>query len=901
MEVLGFFGILLAIFVFVVLPIVAVVNLAKTRSDIKHALTEFRGLMDGFSKHIAGLPQDVRRLSRRIDHLQATLEGKPVSTVPSADEEPTAEKVPAEEVTAEPQPESPEQTPEPEPAPEPPSVPEPEVVKATPPVPVAAMKEPPSKDEAPAEKPVEEKPEAVAVQQNVEQVASEPVAGAQRQKTVSDGVDAVLQKMWRRFLVGEDPEKRGMSREAAIFSTWLMRVGFVFVAFAGWFFLDVVHRMLPPEGKVALVAAIGVGLLVAGVKIATTRYRILGLGGMGVGFAFLYASLYSAGPQFEVLPIPIAFALMILVTVAAGILAVRLDSQTVAVFGIIGGYMTPILLSTGVPQFLVLYSYMLLLTIGILAISHVKQWRWLNYLGFLFTYVLYFLSLDGYESGTDFPVAIVFLTLLFIVHSALVYYYNVMKGGLSNVLDIIHLVLNVSLYAGASFYLINDAFGRPWPALMAVGVAVFYIAHVYGFLRRGIKDRSLLTAFLGIAGFFVVWAMPLAFEKDTLTIFWSLQALLFMWLGYKMNSTALRAIGNVVFVIVFYRVLVWDLPRNFDELNWSDRAMVDYLKSLLDRAMTFGTVIVSLFGAFWIQHAELKRSKRLAVSRDNDVPTPPEQARSVAQQIVYWAGVGLLFLVSYLELTQLFSYYTPLQAPILTALWCGLAVFLLVQDRKHSHRVLFLFAGIAVAIGVLKLLFGDMTLWEFELERMAYSGDGIGVLMRFLDYGVVFAILLLFYRLVGRQSDIKVFQNMFRVAAISLLFLYTTLEVNTVCRYHLAEFQAGAISILWTVFAVAFLARGLRRDSKRYRYSGLVLFGIVAVKVLIWDLADLEFIWRVMAFMVVGGLMVGGSYAYLKAGVGGPKDDKGDDDAAETIAAGADGGGDGAADSGAGH
>ncbi|MBD3242128.1 MAG: DUF2339 domain-containing protein, partial [Chitinivibrionales bacterium] len=165
---------------------------------------------------------------------------------------------------------------------------------------------------------------------------------------------------------------------------------------------------------------------------------------------------------------------------------------------------------------------------------------------------------------------------------------------------------------------------------------------------------------------------------------------------------------------------------------------------------------------------------------------------------------------------------------------------------------------------------------DLRLSRMAYDPGWTGVLMRLLDYGFVFALLLLFRRAVARGEAPTEDDRIFRVAAIALLFVYSTLEVGTFFRYHLPAFQAGALSILWALFAIAFLLRGLQRGSRAYRYTGLILFTIVSLKVFFFDLADMDLIYRVLGAIVVGGLLIGGAVAYLRAG-------KTDDTEEETV------------------
>ena len=98
-----------------------------------------------------------------------------------------------------------------------------------------------------------------------------------------------------------------------------------------------------------------------------------------------------------------------------------------------------------------------------------------------------------------------------------------------------------------------------------------------------------------------------------------------------------------------------------------------------------------------------------------------------------------------------------------------------------------------------------------------------------------------------------------------MLFLYTTLEVNSFLKHYVENLRSGGVSILWTLFALSFLVRGISRNIKPLRYVGLALFVIVAFKVFFVDLAKLDQLYRIVAFIVLGVLVLFGSFLYLRA------------------------------------
>ena len=103
------------------------------------------------------------------------------------------------------------------------------------------------------------------------------------------------------------------------------------------------------------------------------------------------------------------------------------------------------------------------------------------------------------------------------------------------------------------------------------------------------------------------------------------------------------------------------------------------------------------------------------------------------------------------------------------------------------------------------------------------------------------------------------------IAGVGMLFLYSTLEVNSFLKHYVDKLRPGGISILWTLFALAFLVKGISKDIKPLRYIGLALFAVVTWKVFFVDLAKLDSLYRIVAFIVLGVLVLCGSFLYLRS------------------------------------
>lgn len=150
------------------------------------------------------------------------------------------------------------------------------------------------------------------------------------------------------------------------------------------------HDLIPPAVRAALGFLVGIGLVVGGVVMDRERYRVLAHTLCATGVVVLYAVTFGcrAVYHFEAFTPVLCFLLMALITAAGFFLAVRLRAQVVAILGILGGFLTPVLLATGQDNPLGLFGYVTILDAGLVAVAVATGWEILVPLGALGTLVM---------------------------------------------------------------------------------------------------------------------------------------------------------------------------------------------------------------------------------------------------------------------------------------------------------------------------------------------------------------------------------------------------------------------------------------------------------------------------------------------------------------------------------
>ncbi len=346
--------------------------------------------------------------------------------------------------------------------------------------------------------------------------------------------------------------------ESRIGGQWLNRVGIVAVLVGLSYFLKLAfeNNWIGPATQVLIGIAAGIGLLVWSERFRSKGYPGFAYSLKAVSFGALYLSLWAASQYYHLVPPTVTFIGMVLITLTAAALSLRQNAELLAAFALVGGFMTPVLISTGQNHEIALCCYLALLDLGTVWLTAVKEWYRLMLGAYVGTASLAAAWAVTYYSDAQLTPTILFATFFFLLFAAAPFLGGdreriPMREGALAVL----VPLNAGGYFAASYLMLGQHYHAAL-AWLSLALAAFFFVLARMLERRRVVGSASLH--LAIAVGFLTIAVPLKLHEQWITLGWLVEAGALTWAAHRARSQLLRALGLLALVLGILRLVLID-------------------------------------------------------------------------------------------------------------------------------------------------------------------------------------------------------------------------------------------------------------------------------------------------------------------------------------------------------
>jgi uncharacterized membrane protein len=671
------------------------------------------------------------------------------------------------------------------------------------------------------------------------------------------------------------PARTKQEWEALVGGKLLNRIGALALVIGIGFFLKYAFDKdwISEAMRVSIGGGVGVLLLLLGHRFVKRGLNVFAQGLIGAGISVLYLAVYATFNYYHLVSQPVAFGMMSAVTVLTFYLAFRYDSLAVSLLGWAGGFLTPFLLSTGEANAVGLFTYILLLDIGLLsALVKKRSWVILEPLTFAATYIIYLAWYDEYYVPADLRVAIIFAVLFWLLFHALDILHQLRSEPSMPWLRRIVAVVNGFAFYGLMHTLVFDNYPNVMGAVV-LGMAAAYYGTFLMLRRRStftIEDeaRYVLSATALLA---VATGIQFRHHEFVAITLLSVEATLLAWYGSRKQVDYIWAGALVLFVAAFTWLV--GVVGNFDY-----ESTESYLPVLNLRVLAFATLAAGVgFTATVLRN----------------VPKAKELAGGLHY---FWAA--LIFILIPIEISYYFDRQlagvTDVNAPILyyrqgltVAMGWMIYALALIRAGLMSRTIAVVTSGMLVALiasgsamlqGLsympierftpvlnfraltLIVVFAGLLVIAWWLRSMPIEGRFSRSMGTALRIGI---LLSLFVLLTGETHDYFDHQ-ISRIAAPQ-----NPDAVDEFTRYDAAvrsieDMKQLVLSGVWLLYSVVLMVLGIARRMQSLRLAAIILYGITILKIFLYDLSDLDTLYRIFSFIGLGLILLGSSYLYQR-------------------------------------
>jgi uncharacterized membrane protein len=631
------------------------------------------------------------------------------------------------------------------------------------------------------------------------------------------------------------------------------------------------NNWITPALRVGIGALAGFVLLGAGDLSFRKGYRIFSQGLVGAGLSVLYLSAYASFNFYRLEDQAMAFALMSAVTVLTFIQAFRFNSLAVSILGWAGGFLTPVLLSTGQANEAALFGYISILDAGLLAIIALKDdWLVLEPLTLVATYIIYLAWYADFYTANDLPRTAIFLTVFW---------------GLFYALDVSEIVRTAKKYLAAreivavmssvfyyaALYSILDPDHHAYLATVTLGLGAAYLATIAA-LKRFNPARVTEARFALTGAVLLVIATALRFSGFDTVFCWSMEALALVLAAVYWNEPGVLGGAAALYLAAIVKLLATSGCYSYG-------AAEGFVPLLNRRALAF----LGLAAAGALAAEAIRRGGRAA-------------SKAITALFEYSWGLALFVLLAVETMDgfgRLISaggdpqWLQWLEFVMYLAIGVGWMVYALaLAAHGAGHRVraaldIGLFAAGASICTVAIAGFSYQPISDFSpiinVRAGAFAAVLIGLLI-FLgwtgrglqsknwpawSHGAFMAVFCLMIFVLCTAETRDYFARILDLAHRANATNSVDGKLDEALRKYTNQ-QQVALSLVWLVYSILLIGYGIWRRMLSLRIIAIIIFGIAILKIFIYDLSFLETLYRIFSFIGLGLILLSVSFLYQR-------------------------------------
>ncbi len=617
------------------------------------------------------------------------------------------------------------------------------------------------------------------------------------------------------------------------------------------------------------IGRVGIGVLAGGLLIGIAHrlnktYKAFSSVLVGGGLSVLYFTIAIAFHQYHIFSQAAAFAIMVVITGFAVALSLAYDRVELAVLALIGGFASPFILSTGEGNYIILFTYLLILDCGMLVLAYLKKWNLVNILCYVFTVLIYgtwVITKCLNVPDAPYAGALAFGAAFYLIFFLMNIVYNLKNKIAFKAFEIGMLLSNTFLFYGAGMSILYYYFQTAYQGVFTALLGIFNFGFAFVFYKNKSIDRNLIYLLIGLVLTFLSLTAPVQLEGNYITLFWSAEAVLLLWFSMKSGIKLIKITAFIVNILMFISLF----------MDWSKyylNGMPYLLPAFLNKA--FITSFVSFASVFL--------SGRLMRSEPDYTYNAGKSNLAVFKAMLKIAFVVILYFMFLLEINyQLIRFGHDLQARNISLgvyNFSFLTIAYIYLRKRTSGVFPFALMVLSTVLLISYLFTYNSAIIHVRSNFLVDGFNGVFFILHFLLAGLIAAGIYVFYRSANNVLSKNKLVWIKWITVFLIVFLCSA-ELNHIVTWisfrpdfairqiNNQVFKAG-YTVLWGIISLVLMQQGMRRKDRLLRIISLSLFFITILKLFLSDIKGVSEGGRIGAFISLGVLLLVVSFMYQR-------------------------------------
>ena len=656
----------------------------------------------------------------------------------------------------------------------------------------------------------------------VETVIREALEGT-REKTVETELEDVCVEAVPR-------QKKQVNYEKFIGENLFGKIGIlIFVIGVGFFVKYAIDKNWINETFRTVLGFLTGAVLLAVAERLQKKYRTFSSLLAGGAFAVFYLTVAIAFHYYHIFSQTMAFIILIGVTVFMSVLSVVYNRRELAIISLVGGFLAPFIVSSGEGSYLVLFTYVSILNLGMFGLSIYKKWGELPMISFVFTWLIMgIFLLFSYTSSSTVISGHLFLFTTLFYFIFLLPVFSILRGEdmrtMSRGLVFVIITNNFIYLLSGALFLRNMGWSFKASGLLSLFIALVNLGLVL-WLWKSRKDyKFLVYTTLGLVLTFVSITVPIQLDGNCITLVWASEMVLLLWLYIKSRIRVYEYAAKILVGLTFISYLM-DIYNVV--MHEHHAVSTIFLNSSFATSLFVGLAM----GAFALLMGYYR------------------PFFSTARQLKYgfWNPFMLFVSVAILYYTFMMEFHLHFEGATRSGamfLFTAIAISSVCYAFRKRFPITQCLTFYMLAIGINTLVY-IINIWGDQWENMAF----VPVVLRWFTAAFVIAnicyVARQYYLLIGIKSRLN------------------TMVRSFLWQVGVDDFSAG-LSLSLSIAGFVQMGLGMRLHQKVMRMISLSTFGIVLLKLVFDDLWAMPTIGKIIVFIILGLILLILSFLYQK-------------------------------------